>query len=98
MRSSALDEIHREPAERRLLVFRLHVGAGLAHGGDDLIERDFVAAVALEGERSGGDSLDGAESVALDTGDLHEAADRIAGHAEMMLHADFGGVFDLRIA
>ena len=29
---SALDEIHRQSAKARLLVFRLHVGPGLAHG------------------------------------------------------------------
>ena len=44
-------------------------------------------AVAVQRQRGGGDRLDGAEGVALDAGDLHQAADRIAGHAEVMLHA-----------
>jgi uncharacterized protein (DUF1330 family) len=40
---SALDDVHREAAARGLLVLALdHVGAGLAHGGDDLVERDLV--------------------------------------------------------
>ena len=47
-RRSALDEVHRQPAERRLLVFRLHVGAGLTHGRDDAVERHLVAAVAAQ--------------------------------------------------
>ena len=48
-------------------------------------------------EGGGGDRLVGAEGVALDAGDLDEAADRVAGHAEMVLHADLGGVLDLLV-
>jgi hypothetical protein len=44
---SALHEIHREPAQARLLVFRLHLGAGLAHRGDHAVERDEVAPVPM---------------------------------------------------
>ena len=51
----------------------------------------------MQRERGGGDRLDGAEGVALDAGDLHEAADRVAGHAEVMLHRDLGGVLDLLV-
>ena len=40
----------------------------------------------------------GAEGVAFDAGYLHEAADRVAGHAEMVLHGDLGGVLDLGVA
>ena len=47
--------------------------------------------------RGGVDRLDGAEGVAFDAWDLHQAADRIAGHAEMVLHADLGGVLDLPV-
>jgi hypothetical protein len=28
---------------------------------------------------------------------LHQTADRIAGHPEVMFHADFGGILDLLI-
>jgi len=38
--------------------------------------------------------LNGPKRVALDAGDLHQAADRIAGHAEVVFHADFGRVLD----
>ena len=51
----------------------------------------------LQGERGRGDRLVGAEGVALDARDLHQAADRVAGHAEVMLHADLGGVLDLLV-
>ena len=42
-------------------------------------------------------ALHRAEGVALDAGDLDEPADRIAGHAEMVLHRDLGGVLDLLV-
>ena len=48
--------------------------------------------------RGGGDGLDGAEAVALDAGHLDEAADRVAGHAEVVLERDLGGVLDLGVA
>ena len=38
------------------------------------------------------------DRVALDARDLHQAADRIAGQAEVVLHRDLGGVLDLRAA
>jgi hypothetical protein len=43
----------------------------------------------------GVDGLDRAHGVALDARHLHQAADRIAGEAEVVLHADLGGVLDL---
>ena len=78
-----------------LLLLALHVGAGLAHGLDDLVERDLVRAVAAQRHARGVDRLDGAHGVALDARDLHQAADRVAGQAEVVLHADLGGVLDL---
>jgi hypothetical protein len=36
--ASTLDYIHRQSAARRFLVLGLHVGAGLPHGLDDLVE------------------------------------------------------------
>ena len=53
--------------------------------------------VAVQRQRRRGDRLDRAEGVALDAGDLHQPADRIAGHAEVMLHRDLGGVLDLLV-
>ena len=40
-------------------------------------------------------ALTEAMRVALDAGDLDQAADRVAGQAEVVLHADLGGVLDL---
>jgi hypothetical protein len=34
--------------------------------------------------------------VALDAGDLHQPAHRVAGQAQVVLHADLGGVLHLR--
>ena len=95
--ASALGEVHGEAAQGCLFVLALHVGTGLSHGGDDLVEADAVGAVAVHGQGGGGDGLDGAEGVAFDAGDLHEAPDGIAGHAEVVFHADFSGVFDLGV-
>jgi hypothetical protein len=53
--SSALNKVHREAAQARLLVFRLHVGPGLAHGGDDAVQRDPMAPVATHLQRRGGE-------------------------------------------
>ena len=36
-----------------------------------------------------------AKAIALDTGHLHQPADWVAGEPEIMLHADFRGIFDL---
>src|SRR5690349_11502143 len=72
LRGSALDDVHREATPGGLLVLVLHVGAGLLHGLDDLVEGDVVAAVAAQGHASGGDGLDGGHAVAFDARDLHE--------------------------
>ena len=48
----------------------------------------------VHGHAAGVDGLDRAHGVALDTGNLHQAADRVAGHAEVVFHADLGGVLD----
>ena len=49
----------------------------------------------VHGEAAGVDGLDRAHAVALDAGDLDEAADGVAGHAEVVFHGDLGGVLDL---
>src|SRR5919112_2641068 len=93
--SSALDDVEGQPATGGLLVLVLHVCAGLAHGLDRLVQRDVVPAVAAHGHARRGDGLDRADGVALDAGDLHQPADRVAGQAEVVLDADLGGVLDL---
>src|SRR3954468_4680050 len=69
---SAFDEVDGEAAKRGFLVFRLHVGAGLAHGPDHLVERDVVPTVAAQGEARGVDCLGGADGVAFDAGNLDQ--------------------------
>jgi hypothetical protein len=51
-----------------------------------------MGAVTAQRELSGGDGLDGAEAVALDARNLDEASDGVAGHAEVVLERDLGGV------
>ena len=51
----------------------------------------------LHGDAGGVDGFDGAHGVAFNAGDLDEAADGVAGHAEVVLHGDFGGVLDLSV-
>src|SRR5690554_5178765 len=92
---SALDDVHRQAAARGFLVLVLHVAAGVAHGPDDLVEADLVLAVAAEGHARGVDGLDRAHGVALDAGDLDQPADGVAGQAQVVFHADLGGVLDL---
>src|SRR5690348_1092491 len=54
-----------------------------------------MLAVATQGHARGIDRLHRAHRVAFDAGNLHQAADRIAGQAEVVFHADLGGVLDL---
>ena len=42
----ALRNIDREPASRGFLVLGLHIETSLAHGANDLIERDETCAIA----------------------------------------------------
>src|SRR5918997_6145319 len=90
--SSALDDVDRQPAAGGLLVLVLHVRTRLAHGLDRLVQRDVVPSVAADGHASRGDGLDRADGVALDAGDLHQPADRVAGEPEVVLDADLRGV------
>ena len=57
-----------------------------------------MGAVSAQRERCGVDRLHRAHRITLDARDLHQAADGIAAHSEMVLDADFRGVFDLRVA
>ena len=48
-------------------------------------------------DAAGVDGFDGAHGVALDAGDLYQSTDGVAGHAQVVLHGDFGGVLDLSV-
>nr|GEU28576.1 hypothetical protein [Tanacetum cinerariifolium] len=48
-------------------------------------------------QRCRGDGLDGAHAVTFDARNLHQPADGIARHAQVVLDADFGGVLDLQV-
>jgi len=91
---STLDDVEGQAGEAGFFVAGLHVHAGAVHGFDDLIEGDFVGAGVVDGEAGGVDGFDGSHAVAFDARDLDEAADGVAGHAEVVLHGDFGGVLD----
>ena len=54
-----------------------------------------MRAVAEQRQARRLDRLDRADRVALDARHLDQPADRIAGQAEIMLHADLGGILDL---
>ena len=55
------------------------------------------AAVGHQGEARGIDGFGRAHAVPLDAGYLDKAADRITGHAEIVLHAGLGRVLDLLV-
>jgi len=94
---SALNDVEGEAGEAGLFVTGLHVEAGLIHGGDDLVEGELVVAGLMHGHSAGVDCFDCAHAVAFDAGNLNEASDGVAGHAEVMLHGDLGSVFDLGV-
>src|SRR5260221_14530652 len=79
-----LDDVEGEAAAGRLLVFVLHVGAGVAHGADDLVERHEMLAAALQGHARGVDGLDGGHRVAPDAGNLEEPDDGVSGQDEVV--------------
>ncbi len=54
-----------------------------------------VAFSFVHGHAAGVDGLYGSHRVALDAGDLDQAADRVARHAQVVLHGDLGGVLHL---
>lgn len=71
------------------------VVAGLLHDFDNAVEGDGVAAVGEGGVEVGVESAGGGVGVAFDARNLHEAADGVAGEAEVVFKTHFGGVFDL---
>src|SRR6478672_6968211 len=69
------DDVESETTAGGFLVFDAHVGAGLPHGLDRLVQRHVVLPVAGDGHPGRGDGLDGGHRVAFDAGDLHEPTD-----------------------
>ena len=67
----------------------------LFHDADDAVEADAVLPVGEGGVEVGIESTCCCKGIALDAGNLHEAADGVAGHAEMVLEAHLSGVFNL---
>ena len=68
----------------------------LAHYRDEFVEADTVGAVGERAVDIGIQGSGGSVGVALDARDLNKSADRVAGHAEMMLQTHFGSIFYLR--
>ena len=69
--------------------------AGELHGADHLVEADDVAAVGHHGVDVDVEGAEGGHGVALDAGYLHEAAQRVARQAQVVLHGHLGSVFYL---
>ena len=71
------------------------VAAGFIHGGDDFVERHAVTAIGECREDVGVECSGGGEGITFDARNLHQAADRVASHAEVVLKSHLAGVFDL---
>lgn len=84
-----------EAAGGGFLVEAREVVAGFEHRADDFVEGDAVAAVGEPGVHVRVHRAGSGEGVALDAGDLDEAANRVARQAEVVLKAHFGGILDL---
>ena len=78
------------------LIKRWQVVSGLFHDLDDLVERHTVVTIGERGVDIGVEGTAGSESVTLDTWYLHESADRVACHTEMMLQSHLRRIFYLR--
>src|SRR3546814_17456935 len=91
--------IRRPPRSTRtdtLFTYTTLFRSRLQHRRDHRVEADDMGAVADHRDAARVDRLDRAHCVALDARNLDEAANGIAGEAEIMLHADLGRVLDLR--
>ena len=96
MQSSALRNanrhIHGKATLAGLLVAVRHVFRCFSQSANDVRERHAsVIRVTRNGQLSGVDRLDGAHRVALDAWHLHEPANRVTGHAEVVFHRDLCG-------
>lgn len=94
--SSALDDVDRESGAAGLFVTLRHVGPGLAHRLDGGIQRDDVRSVAEKGQPGGHEGRRCRDCVALDAGDLYQAADGVAGEPEVVFDGDLRGILDGR--
>ena len=75
---STFDQIDRQAAAGGFLILGLHIGAGVAHGFDHLVQRNEMLTVAAQGDTGGIDGFDRAHRIALDARHLHKPSDRIA--------------------
>src|SRR5580704_7451187 len=94
---STLDYVQRKACEAGLLVARLHIEAGEIHGANHLVERDLVRFGLVHRQARGLHGFGSAHGIALDARNLHQTADGIAGHAEVVLHGDLSSVLDLAV-
>jgi len=92
---STFDGANRQPAAGRLFVFVVHVGAGVAHGANNSVQRNKVLAVATQGHLRSVDGFHRSDGVALDARHLNQSAHRITGQAEVVFQADFRRVAQL---
>ena len=74
-----------QPTFAGLLVERRQVMAGLLHSLYHMVEAYAVVSVGERGIEIGSESTGGSKGIALYTRYLYQSADRVAGHAEMML-------------
>lgn len=72
----------------------MHIRGRKARGVDRLVERDGVHAVGRQREVRADDGLDRADRVALNARRLHQAVDRVAGQAQVVLDCRLGGLLD----
>ena len=77
------------------LVERRKILAGLLHDLHHVVEGDAMLSVGKAGVQIGIQGTGGREGVALYAGNLHESANRIAGHPQMVLEAHLSGVLYL---
>ena len=80
---------------RGLAIFFVHILSGLIHGLYHFVKGDLPCRKEEAGEIDGTDRAHCRDGIPLDAGDLHKTVDRVAGKAQIVLHGDFGGVFNL---
>ena len=85
-----------QSSRTRLLIQRREVVTGLVHDVHHPVERHPVIAVADDSVELSVESAAGRECVPLDTRNLHETTNGVAGHSKVMLKAHFGGILNLR--
>lgn len=65
------------------------------HNLHHFVERYLVCPVSQHGIRIGIHGTGGSIGIALDAGDLHQTANRVAGQSQMVFQSHFGCIFDL---